>query len=223
MIHEVLHAFAVPHPSLMEHATYLAHLGALLGVCMVVPQIVRIYRNRSLPGVSWLSWALMALTCLAWLLYGVRSHEAPQIPGNALALIGAVIVVLVVPSTMRSRDRVLGLTGAGLALVALAILLPTISVGFIAFGIGLIATLPQTIRSVTGSGQTASAVSVSTWILYAASQVCWLSFGLVMHDITVLIASTVVVTNALLVSASESLHRRAESEVAGGTVSAALA
>ena len=33
--------------------------------------------------------ALTALASLAWFLYGVRSGELPQLPGNVLAAIGA--------------------------------------------------------------------------------------------------------------------------------------
>ncbi len=200
---------AVIHTDLISLATDAGYLAAVLGVCMVVPQIVRIYRNRALPGVSWMSWALTALSCLTWGLYGLRSAEIPQIPGNALAVAGAVVIVVSVPATISRRTRILALLVAALALVGLAGMLPPTAVGFVAFGIGLVSTLPQTVRSITGSGDGPSAVSVPTWIIYAISQACWLGYAIVLHDPVVVIASTFVVTTSLVVAVAELRHRPA--------------
>src|ERR1044072_2789336 len=110
------------------HVTTVAdaagYLGSALGVAMVVPQILRTLRNRQLPGVSALSWALTAIACTTWLLYGVRTTEIPQIPGNVLLVSGAVAVVLLVPSRFSALPRALGLAGAGVVISAVAYFAP---------------------------------------------------------------------------------------------------
>ena len=88
---------------LRTFAEGLGYFGSVLGVAMVVPQIVRTYRNRTLPGVSAMSWALTSISCFTWLLYGIRAAEPPQIPGNVLLVSGAVVVVLSVPSARITR------------------------------------------------------------------------------------------------------------------------
>ena len=98
-----------------EIAFGFGYLGASLGVAMVVPQIVRIVRHPSLPGVSPISWALTVFGCLLWFTYGLRSGALPQIPGNVLLVGGAVAVVLLMKSsTSRTRRAMLLAVGAGL-------------------------------------------------------------------------------------------------------------
>src|ERR1019366_9228007 len=77
-----------------EIAFGFGYLGAALGVVMVFPQIVRIVRHPSLPGVSPISWALTVFGCLLWFTYGLRSGALPQLPGNLLLICGAIAVVL---------------------------------------------------------------------------------------------------------------------------------
>src|SRR5512146_2427814 len=116
---------------------------------MTVPQIVRTLRDRSLPGVSALSWAMTALACTTWMLYGFRSGELPQIPGNVLLVTGAVIIVFAVPSTASVPLRALGLTAPAALLGVLAASAPPAAIGFVAFGIGLVSAAPQAARSLS--------------------------------------------------------------------------
>jgi uncharacterized protein with PQ loop repeat len=178
------------------------YLGSVLGVAMVVPQIVRTYRNRALPGVSATAWALTALSCTTWMLYGIRAAEVPQIPGNVLLVSGAVVVVLAVPSRASVARRALLLASGGAALTAAAFLLPPAGVGFVAFGIGLVSALPQTVMSLRRrDGE--SAVSVLTWALRVASQACWLAYALARHDLVVTISASFLLTSALVIIATE--------------------
>ena len=108
------------------HALAVAagYLGAALGVLMVLPQIARTLKNRSLPGVSAMSWALTALSCGTWMLYGLRAHEFPQVPGNILMVTGSVVVVLAVPSATSIRTRAIGLAAPAAVIGGLATVLP---------------------------------------------------------------------------------------------------
>jgi uncharacterized protein with PQ loop repeat len=194
-------------PELHTIAVAGGYLGAVLGVSMVIPQIVRTFRNRTLAGVSAVTWALTALSCLTWMLYGVRSGEVPQIPGNILIVTGAAVIVLAVPSAMSRSMRAIGLAGPAALLVGLATVLPPPVIGFVAFGIGLISAVPQTIRSLTRPQPQTSAVSVLTWVLRAASQISWLFYALVLHDITVTISATFILITSTVLILSESSRR----------------
>ncbi len=192
-----------------EIFTAVGYVGAALGAAMVIPQIVRAYRHRSLPGVSVAAWSLTALGCFAWMLYGVRAGELPQIPSNAITVAGAIAIVVAVPASLRIPARVLALSGGMAVLVGAATILPTTVFGFVAFGIGLVSTLPQIVRSVRGTSGGGSAVSVPTWALYGLSQACWLTYGIAIHDIVVTISSTVVLLSAAVICTSEFIHARA--------------
>jgi uncharacterized protein with PQ loop repeat len=181
------------------------YLGAALGVAMVLPQIARTYRDRALVGVSALTWALTALSCLTWLLYGVRAEEVPQIPGNVLTVAGAVVIVLAVPSSISRGARAARLVLAAAALIALAAVLAPTVLGFVAFGIGMVSALPQIARSLLGSG--GAAVSIPTWLLYGAAQVCWLTYALIHHDAVVTVSAVFLIISSVLVSGGEGFRR----------------
>ena len=134
--------------SVAVFAPVLAYTGATLGVAMVVPQIARIVRHPRLQGVSPLSWALTALACMTWLIYGVRTANPPQIPGNVLLVSGAVTVVMLVSSPSPRRSRALALAGAAAFVLLVATLVPASWVGYLALCVGLVSAWPQVYDSV---------------------------------------------------------------------------
>ena len=175
-----------------EIAFGFGYLGAALGVAMVVPQIVRIVRHPSLPGVSPISWALTVFGCLLWFTYGLRSGALPQLPGNLLLVCGAIAVVLLVKSpTSRARRAVLLAVGGGL-LETTGWVIPTQAVGYLAFAVGSVSTWPQLYDSVGNwRAHVNSGVSLSTWALRIASQVCWLAYALGTSDAPVAVGACV--------------------------------
>jgi uncharacterized protein with PQ loop repeat len=187
-------------------AVATGYLGSALGVAMVVPQVLRTLRNRQLPGVSALSWALTAIACATWLLYGIRTAEIPQIPGNVLLVSGAVAVVLLVPSRTTPVVRALGLTAAATLIGLLAVVAPPAVIGGVGGGIGVVSGLPQLIRSLRRTAAV-SAVSPLTWALRVASQAAWLGYGLMLHDLVVVFSASFLLTNALLVLLLETTRR----------------
>lgn len=191
-----------------EIAFGLGYLGAALGVAMVVPQIVRIVRHPALPGVSPISWALTVFACLLWMTYGLRSGALPQIPGNVLLVGGAIAVVLLVKTPISRGRRALLLTlGAGL-LELTAWVIPPQGVGYLAFAIGTVSTWPQLYDSVGNwRAHVNSGVSLSTWGLRIASQVCWLSYAVGTGDLPVGIGATVAFMTGVAMVALETAAR----------------
>jgi uncharacterized protein with PQ loop repeat len=196
------HAFAVAS----------GYLGAALGVAMVVPQIARTLRDRTVPGVSALSWGFTALACATWLLYGVRAHELPQIPGNVLLASGAALLVLLVPSAAAVPVRALGLLLPALLLGVLAAVAPPGIIGAVAFGMAVVSGVPQTMRSLGRRGDVVSAVSLPSWLLRVGSQAAWLFFAVAVHDATVMVSAIFILSNALLVIVAELARRPAPAE-----------
>jgi uncharacterized protein with PQ loop repeat len=189
--------------SLHTAAMVAGYVGSGLGVAMVVPQILLTLRNRSLPGVSALSWAMTSLSCTGWLLYGVRTREIPQIPGNVLLISGAVAIVLLVPSGTAVRQRAAGLAGGALVLGLVATLAPAALLGATAFAIGMVSAIPQIVTSMTPRTHGGSAVSLLTWSLRVASQACWFGYAFVIGDVTVMVSAAFLMLTALLVVSTE--------------------
>ena len=191
-----------------EIAFGFGYLGAALGVAMVVPQIVRIVRHPSLSGVSPISWALTVLGCLLWFTYGLRSGALPQLPGNLLLVCGAIAVVLLVKSpTSRARRAVLLAVGGGL-LETTGWVIPTQAVGYLAFTVGTVSTWPQLYDSVGNwRAHINSGVSLSTWALRIASQVCWLAYALGTSDAPVAVGACVAGLTGVAMVALETAAR----------------
>jgi len=191
-----------------ELAFGFGYLGAALGVAMVVPQIVRIVRHPSLPGVSPISWALTVFGCLLWFTYGLRSGALPQLPGNLLLVCGAIAVVLLVKSpTSRARRAVLLAVGGGL-LETTGWVIPTQAVGYLAFAVGTVSTWPQLYDSVGNwRAHINSGVSLSTWALRIASQVCWLAYALGTSDAPVAVGACVAGLTGVAMVALETAAR----------------
>jgi uncharacterized protein with PQ loop repeat len=194
-----------------EIAFGFGYLGAALGVAMVIPQIIRIVRHPSLPGVSPTSWALLIFACLLWMTYGLRTGALPQIPGNVLLISGAVVVVLLVKSpTSPARRGLLLALGAGLLEVT-AWVIPPHAIGYLAFAVGTISTWPQLYDSVGNwRAHINSGVSLSTWALRIASQVCWLTYAVGASDLPVGIGAAVALVTGIAMVWLETAARAPE-------------
>jgi uncharacterized protein with PQ loop repeat len=197
--------------SLHEVGVLSGYLGATLGAAMVVPQIIRVVGNRSLPGVSALAWSLTVLTCFTWLLYGVRTHELPQIAGNVVIVSGAASIVLLVPNKTPAGARAIRLAVAMLAVSLVAVVASPTVVGLVAFSIGGCSSWPQVVASFTRDAGLPSAVSIGAWLLRCASQVAWLFYAVVIHDLPVTISACTLLASAILVLALE--RRRSHADV----------
>ena len=191
-------------------ALTLAYVGATLGVVMVVPQVVRTVRHPNLGGVSAASWSLLALACMTWLLYGLRTSTWPQVPGNVLLVSGAVAVVLLVPSERSRSWRAVALLSIASAVVLVALSVPAHLVGYLALGIGLTSAWPQLYDSLLSPRRTAvSGVSITTWATRLASQSCWLTYAALARDLPVLLSASVALSAATAMVAVESSRRLA--------------
>ena len=90
----------------------------------------------------------------------------------------------------------------------MAFSVPVALVGTIGFAIGLVSGLPQLIVSLSRRGGE-SAVSVLTWVLRVACQLCWLLYAALIGDVVVTVSAAFLGTSAALVLLAETVRRPA--------------
>lgn len=203
-------------------AIWSGYAGAALSVGMVVPQLARTLRNPGLGGVSAISWLITVSACFTWLVYGVKAHVWPQVPGNALICPGAAAIVLSVPARLTVARRALLLAAIAGTIVVIAVLVRPDQVGYLAFGISLVSATPQLVTSLARRQASRSAVSIPAWALRGSSQVFWLTYGLIMHNGPIMVAALVTLFSVIVVLAAESATLIRARLTGGGQVTAAV-
>jgi uncharacterized protein with PQ loop repeat len=181
---------------------------------MVLPQVYRTRSHPGLRGVSTVSWSLTALCSFTWILFGIKAGALPQIPGNVVLAPAALMIVLTAPSTRSRPVRFACLATAALFVSGVSLFSSATEVGFVAFGMSVVSTLPQTITSLSGAARTgATAVSVPAWSVRAISQVFWLIYAVVWRDLPIMFGGGFTLLSSIAVASSERRHQ-ARSEVA---------
>lgn len=76
----------------------VVYIVGILGPLATIPQLFEIYTTENAAGVSALSWGLLALFNIPWILYGIAHREWPIVVTyilwlffNALVFAGAVV------------------------------------------------------------------------------------------------------------------------------------
>lgn len=72
----------------------LVYVASFLGILSNIPQLVKIWGEKSTAGVSVITWGGFLFGSVFWLLYGIIHNEKPVIVANFLfAVIQAFIIV----------------------------------------------------------------------------------------------------------------------------------
>jgi len=66
---------------------------AVIGPIMVLPQIFQIYIYKNPVGVSMLTWSLLAMINIPWIIYGIVHKDKPIIIAQTLWFIANITVV----------------------------------------------------------------------------------------------------------------------------------
>lgn len=67
---------------------------AIVGTSLMLPQVLKSYKTKSVSDLSWGMLVLYFLNCALWLIYGILISAFHLILTNAIALIISVIQVL---------------------------------------------------------------------------------------------------------------------------------
>lgn len=65
-------------------------VGTIAGFCTTVsflPQVIKIYRTKSVHDLSLLMFVIFAIGVICWLVYGVLTHSVPIIIANSVTLL----------------------------------------------------------------------------------------------------------------------------------------
>lgn len=65
-----------------------------LGVLIFVPQLIVVWTQKDISGVSVMSWFGMCAASTLWLIYGVVHREKPIMFANTLALVVQGLIIL---------------------------------------------------------------------------------------------------------------------------------
>lgn len=184
-------------------------LGGGLGFLISIPQLVRVIKTKSQVGVSLSTWLFITMSTFGWTAYGVRFNTFSQIVTNGIAAVLAVLLSFIL---LRFRFSILSSAAvlAGIAIpTTLIVSYAPILIMNICIYVALWSRIPQTLESYRSMKQGLStSVSISTYVLSAASSVAWIVYGAMMNLDTVIYFSAVILFFSVLVAAFELIARR---------------
>lgn len=77
---------------IVHHKDLIGFIAALLGTISFLPQIVKIWKSRSVRDISSAMYLIYVTSGILWLIYGIIIHSAPLI----IAEIVTIILVLII-------------------------------------------------------------------------------------------------------------------------------
>lgn len=72
----------------------IGYSAAVVGTSLMLPQVYKSYKTKSVSDLSWLMLVLYFLNCVLWLTYGILINALHVILTNAIALIISVVQIL---------------------------------------------------------------------------------------------------------------------------------
>ena len=174
-------------------ATALGVIGSVLTLSVAAPQAVKVWRDRASVGVSGATWWLFCMLAFLWIGYSIREGNALVLWCKVFALVATGALVLGIhrfdPLSMPGIALWVGIPGIGSVVAAVGFFAPVALVSGLLVAIALI-RVPQIRRSFrTWREVTPSEVSRVTWWVGLGSGVCWEFYGILLGDVTIMLAS----------------------------------
>ena len=72
----------------------IGYLATAVGTCLLMPQVYKTYRTRSVEDLSWGTIILYFLNCSLWLMYGLLIASIPLTLCNSIALVVSVVQIV---------------------------------------------------------------------------------------------------------------------------------
>lgn len=69
----------------------IGYLATAVGTFLMLPQIVKSFKSKSMKDVSWWMIIMYTLNCVLWMIYGILIHSTPLALCNFIALIMALL------------------------------------------------------------------------------------------------------------------------------------
>ena len=176
------------------------------------PQVFRVYRNDTVEGLAPLG-ALQGMSgSILWSIYGLARTDIPLFGSNLLIAVAiALLCVAMTRHGIMKAGTVFGLvaTVIGVGLVASAV--STSLVGTLAFVIGALSILPQTIKVLRDPDLNGVSVSSNALLLACAST--WMAYGIAIGDALVTFPNVLVIPcSAIIVARAWASQRRSSQD-----------
>jgi MtN3 and saliva related transmembrane protein len=78
----------------MNIIAILATIFGTIGGFSSIPQVYKIFKRKSAKDISIMTYAIVLLGTISWLLYGIQLKDFPLIFSNSVALIFVSLVIL---------------------------------------------------------------------------------------------------------------------------------
>jgi len=84
-IYKVLANFAI--------INVIGYLAAIIGTALMLPQVIKSIRTKSVQDLSWLMLTLYLFNCLLWAIYGFLIAAIPVVLCNIVALVISIVQI----------------------------------------------------------------------------------------------------------------------------------
>lgn len=178
---------------------------------MAWPQAGRIVAGRDVAGVSALSWLLLLSACITWLTIGLTLRIPFTIAYNVLAGASTLTVLGVIGGHRPTLWVHTVATGAGAALINVAVYAIAGPAGTSILGVTLSMTMfmPQAITAVRHPGP---GISTAAWSAALITAATWGLYGLLIHQWVLVIPNVVMIPLCLVIIQAASRDRRQRSQ-----------
>ncbi len=176
----------------MVAATVVGWFAVAIGMCVAVPQLVRLARTRKVDGLSLIAWRSILAMNIAWAAHGIRLGQFALILTNSMGLCSTLPILYLLARQFRRNLLVLMLPSLVVAAVMITVdhVLGSAAYGVAAITVALVSNLGQSMQLVRAPH--VSGVSPLFVTLAVLNQAVWVVWGLLVKDAgTVMTASTV--------------------------------
>jgi uncharacterized protein with PQ loop repeat len=173
-------------------ATVVGWFAVAIGMCVAVPQLVRLARTRKVDGLSLIAWRSILAMNIAWAAHGIRLGQFALILTNSMGLCSTLPILYLLARQFRRNLLVLMLPSLVVAAVMITVdhVLGSAAYGVAAITVALVSNLGQSMQLVRAPH--VSGVSPLFVTLAVLNQAVWVVWGLLVKDAgTVMTASTV--------------------------------
>lgn len=204
----------------------VAVVAVALTVVFTWPQVFRALRH-GVHGVSVGAITLSMVAASAWVGYGIARGMAAVIVANLGVATGQLVVTIeLVRNGALDRARAAGAVAVALVLIGLgqvAVLTdPIVAIAALGACVGVATQLVEVLRE----PHRLEGLSASTYGILTAMSVCWIAYGFLEGDVTIVVANIVILPMAAFITwaASRSHHEveAAEPDAPPGAVVVAV-
>ena len=191
----------------MTLSSVLGAICLVLGITFSWPQVLRVYRVKSVEGISPRGQLHGLSGCALWTVYAYVRVIVPMMIANTFVLTS---MILVTAALVRHRKmplwQLLAVVGGfGAFGIVMSIISPAIT-GWFAIVIGATSILPQAVYVLRYANL--SGVSIGMYGLMVVNGLAWTLYGISIHDLLVCFPNFILVPCALMIAVKAWAYQR---------------